>query len=276
MSYNLNKDYSKTTEIVCVDENNTIIKKLHVKNGSKNIFGVVNAPFNYENKKLPTVIISHGFNNDFSFMYNYAKSIAEKGYIVYSFDFSGGSVTSKSDGDIKEMSIFTQKDDLKAVINTLLNYSFVDKDNIFLLGYSQGGVVSSITAVDNSKLIKGLILLSPAFVLFDDAKKLFHSVEDIPDIYHHKGSDLGKIYFENLLDYNICSVISNFEKNVLIIHGDNDKMVPIKYSKKAVYGFKNARLEIINDAGHIYNQGEIQKMIPIIIDFLNKNTNKIK
>lgn len=204
-------------------------------------------------------------------MYSYAKFIAEQGYIVYSFDFSGGSEKSMSDGNLKEMSIFTQRDDLIAAIKMLLEKPYVDAENLFILGYSQGGVVASITAVENSELIRGLILLSPAFVLFDDAKNLFNSVDEIPDTLNHMGSDLGRIYFENLLDYNICNVISYFDKNVLIIHGDNDKIVPLIYSKKARIGFKNAELKIIEGAGHTYKEDQNEILLPYIIDFINKN-----
>ena len=53
--------------------------------------------------------------------------------------------------------------------------SYVDNDNIFLLGSSQGGVVSAITAADNSEDIAGAVLLYPAFVLVDDAMERFDS-----------------------------------------------------------------------------------------------------
>lgn len=63
--------------------------------------------------------------------------------------------------------------------------SFVDTDHIFLLGASQGGMVSAITAAEHTKEIRGLMLLYPAFVLVDDAKERFQSVDEIPEQYFH-------------------------------------------------------------------------------------------
>ena len=56
----------------------------------------------------------------------------------------GGNKNSRSGNDILKMSVFTEVDDLDVVVNTLKNQNFVDKNNIFLLGQSQGGVVSTI------------------------------------------------------------------------------------------------------------------------------------
>ena len=46
----------------------------------------------------------------------------------------------------------------------------MDEENIFLMGTSQGGAVSAITAAANKEEIKGAILLYPAFVLVDRIK----------------------------------------------------------------------------------------------------------
>lgn len=52
------------------------------------------------------------------------------------------------------MSVFTEVDDLDAVVNILKNQNFVDKNNIFLLGQSQGGVVSTIEGANLRKRLK--------------------------------------------------------------------------------------------------------------------------
>ena len=80
----------------------------------------------------------------------------------------------------------------------LKKQSFVDAEQIFLLGASQGGVVSAITAAEHTDEIRGLILLYPAFVLIDDAKERFARVDEIPEKYFHMWMTVGKTYFENL------------------------------------------------------------------------------
>ena len=47
----------------------------------------------------------------------YAKAMAEMGYVSYCFDFCGGCVIKgKSDGSTTEMSVLTEVKDLEAVI----------------------------------------------------------------------------------------------------------------------------------------------------------------
>ena len=74
------------------------------------------------------------------------------------------------------MTIFTEVNDLKTVINYFVNKDFVLSDKIYLLGSSQGGLVSALTANEMVNYINGLILFYPAF--------------NIPDQVNNMSSDL--------------------------------------------------------------------------------------
>ena len=65
-----------------------------------------------------------------------------------------GNTNSRSGNDTLKMSVFAEVDDLDAVVNILKNQNFVDKNNIFLLGQSQGGVVSTIEGANLRKRLK--------------------------------------------------------------------------------------------------------------------------
>ena len=176
-----------------IDTSNIVKEELYAEGQGKKIYGYITAPKNYKEQKLPTIIASHGFGGNAERQDYYAQSLAKEGYVVYSFDFMGGNKNSRSGNDILKMSVFTEVDDLDVVVNTLKNQNFVDKNNIFLLGQSQGGVVSTIEGAKLKNEIKGLILVFPAFVLFDDARELFKSVSDIPEVYNHRGNGVGKV-----------------------------------------------------------------------------------
>lgn len=268
-----NNNISNKEEILSknADVQNIVREDLWTNNADKRIYGVITAPKNYKELKLPTIIYSHGFNNTHSYGDFYANELAKLGYIVYSFDFSGGSPRSKSDGDILQMSVFTEQYDLNAVLNNMLSQNFVDKNNLFLLGASQGGVVSTLVAAENNDKIKGLILLYPAFVLFDDAKNLFSSIDEIPEIYNHKGNNVGKVYFEKTIDYDIYKTIEQYKNPTLIIHGDKDNIVPLSYSENAVNTFENAELKIIKGANHIFTNKDNLESLPYIKTFLKEN-----
>ena len=245
-------------------------KELHTSREDLNIYGELYMPEGVH-KKLPAIIYSHGFAGSYEYGIDYAKQLAKKGYAVYCFDFCGGSPSSQSDGSPLDMSIFTEQKDLEAVIEMIRGLDFFDKDHTFLLGSSQGGAVSAITAAANQEKIKGIILLYPAFVLVDLAKELFDSVEDIPESYFYRWMTVGKTYFEKLLDYDIYDEIASYDKDVLIIHGDKDDIVPLSYSKKAVEVYSSANLEVIEGAGHGFYDDDFEEAMQYIENYLNEN-----
>lgn len=109
-----------------------------IKHHGREIYGVSYMPNRKE--KCPVVIFSHGFNGtneDFAMNSEY---LAQNGVGAYCYDFCGGSVNSKSDLKTTQMSIFTEKEDLCAVIENIKTWENVDLDYIFLFGGSQGGV----------------------------------------------------------------------------------------------------------------------------------------
>lgn len=105
---------------------------------------------------------------------------------------------SKSDGSTLDMSVFTEQKDLEAVIDLMQAQDYVDQKNLFLMGTSQGGAVSAITASEHPDEIRGLILLYPAFLVGDWARKLFKNKDDIPDTYFHMWMDVLKKITDNM------------------------------------------------------------------------------
>lgn len=226
----------------------------------KDIYGIACVPVSTD-EKMSTVIFSHGFSGKLENNEKNAHSLAEKGIASYRFEFYGGSKDLKSGGETTEMSIFTEKSDLEAVLDMVENLDFVDTENIFLYGMSQGGLVSAIVANDHADEVKGLILLYPAFVIPDDAREMFSSVDEIPDTIEVMNTLLGKVYYEDLLDYDVYENINKFKKDVLIFHGDADQVVDISYSEKAIDVYDSAELVVLEGAGHGNLSEEAQKKI---------------
>ena len=62
---------------------------------------------------------------------------------------------------------------------------------------------------------------------------------------------IGRIYNEDALSVDIFDRISGYPGDVLIVHGAQDKIVPIEYSYKAVEAFPGScKLEVIEELGH--------------------------
>ncbi|KAB8138009.1 alpha/beta fold hydrolase [Gracilibacillus oryzae] len=240
-----------------------------IKHQGREIHGVSYMPD--RKRKCPVVIFSHGFNGtnaDFAMNSDY---LAKKGVGAFCFDFCGGSINSKSDLKTDEMSIFTEKDDLSAVIETIKHWSNVDPDNIFLFGGSQGGLVSALVADEYLEDIKGLLLLFPALGIPDDWNKRFPTISSIPDTVELWGVRLGRKYFESIHNYDVFNHIGKFDKNVLIFHGDQDDIVALEYGKRAEMIYPNAELEVFSGEGHGFSEAGNKKVAEMTYEFIKKN-----
>lgn len=209
-------------------------------------------------EKYPTVIISHGYEGSHEEMAPYAEVFAAQGIAAYVFDFCGGSYSSRSDGETTEMSVLTEEADLTAVMDGLASIDRIDDSMIFLMGESQGGMVSALAAADQASRVRALVLLYPALVIPDHAREEYSSADEVPETSDLMGMTVGKIYYTDVLGMDVYQQISRYTGSVLILHGDRDNLVPISYSQKAVQMYSSASLTVIKNGGHGF-YGSMQK-----------------
>lgn len=218
----------------------------------------------------PLVIIGHGFGSSSAGTSGDALQLAEAGIAACVFDFCGGSRsgTGNSDGSTTNMSVLTEENDMQAVLDTLRAYSFVDSNNIFLMGHSQGGFVAALLAARIPDEIRGLILFYPALVIPDDARAMFSGKSDLPATYMHMGMELGRIYADDVWDMDAVAAVSSYPGDVLILHGDKDGLVPISYSQQAQKAYAHAQLMTLSGAGHGFFGPDYTYAIDATISFV--------
>ena len=217
---------------------------------------------------FPLLIFSHGFG--YSMSYIEPEKLAMRGILVYQFDFCGGSLSSKSEGESTEMSVMTEADDLECVIEQMKNQNFVDKNKIYLSGCSQGGFVSIIVGERLQKEIKGLILFCPALSIKDLEKKI--KGNKIPDKFILGNMKLSRKYLDDVRDYDVYKAINNIKIPFLYYHGDKDEMVNVEYAYKAQKYFNNNGKHIIlKDTRHMLNFGNEDRILNDITNFILKS-----
>ena len=202
------------------------------------IYGNLYKPENYsEDNSYPLIIMSHSANVNSDTLNSYAKRSAYLGYLVYTFDFPGSSSSSRST-NIDLCTIFTEIDNLSFIVEYFSIITYVNE--IFLFGTSQGGLVSSVVADEKEDLISGLILFYPAY--------------NIPELILKYPSSIDASYVEQLKDYDVYEHIGKFKKDVLIVHGTSDFIVPYSYSKRADELYENSTLYLVEGANHGFNK----------------------
>ena len=215
-------------------------------------------------KKQPAVILSHSSSLTHEAMSGYALAIAKMGYAAYCFDFCGGSDKSKSDGKTDEMTVFTEVEDLRSVVKTVKSQANVEPSQVYLLGSSQGGLVSALLADECPDDFAGMILFYPAFNI-PEMVKMFSGFGDWGDFGDFGGMmSMSEAYINSIKDFDVWSHIGKFSKPVCIIHGTADMIVPIANSEKAVGLYPSATLNKIEGANHGFNAANLGSMGSLI------------
>ena len=200
---------------------------------------------------VPLVVCSHGLVGSIDDLDPVARTLAGLGLASYRFAFRNGGPEA---GDTTRMSVMTEVADLEAVLTAARSaadgWDVVDPQRIVLQGVSQGGAVSAITAARHPEEVAGLALWYPAFSITDDLHLLFASSEEVPETLTFEGHSLGRIYAEDMWDYDVYADMPRYPSPVLIVHGDADAVAPIGYSERAVQTFPDAQLLTIEGAGH--------------------------
>lgn len=235
-----------------------VTQECYVPRGELNIWCKLYLPV--AQTALPAVVLSHSAYMTGDSMESYAQGFAQRGYVAVAFDFCGGSSNSRSDGDTADMTVFTEKEDLKAVLAYVQSLDCVRTEEIYLFGTSQGGLVSALVANDLAEEIAGLILLYPAFNIAELAQGSSSQYADIMNafssIFSYFGisfGSAGEAYISTLQDFDVYANIGAFKGRVLILHGSQDFIVDSSYSRQAADVYENCQLYIIQGASHGFN-----------------------
>ena len=245
-------------------------KEVHTDRNGFDIYGCMYAPTDAEGP-FPAVILSHSANLNADSMASYAAGFASRGFVAYAFDFCGACEQSRSEGSTDDMTIFTEVEDLLAVIDYVSSLEMVDSERIYLFGTSQGGLVTALAAEECKDRIKGEILLYPAFNI-PDLVRMFSGltvtgsfqnfdVSELMEMFSGSGGITGlfgkgysQVFSDSLMYYDAYDNIGAFKGKVLIIRGSKDFIVSDEVCRKAAARYSDCTLKTIDGAGHGFNR----------------------
>lgn len=245
--------------------------EIWIPSGHQHVFGVLSKPENPNHEKQPLVIIAHGFNGTHKYGKAYFETLNRIGYQCFTLDFPCGSVNSRSDNNTLNMSIIDEQQALEAVVRHFQMQPDIDPERIVLVGESQGGLVASLVAANETMNIHKLILVFPALCIPDNWNDRYKQIEDIPEETNLWNVKLGRRFFTELRYMRPFDIIGTYNGPVQIIQGDADKIVLVNDSHRAAKTYKDARLHIIKGAGHGFKPAEFQEEMSVIEKFLKED-----
>ena len=250
---------------------------VELKNKNGILRGMVHIPDDSsKNKKYPGVILYHGFTGNrmepgFMFV-RFSRLLMQHGIASIRFDFWG---SGESNGSFDKMTLSGELEDAGDILKFFRSREEIDADRVFILGLSMGGTVAGYTAGMYDSDVKGLILWAPA----GEMKNRLKEREDViaKEVFEGNPLDMGSLvvgmqFIEDVKSLNILNMTAKYSKDVLIIHGTEDKSVPPTVSKhySEIFG-KRASLMFIEGANHTFQGAEwISRLFSSSLEFIKK------
>ena len=252
---------------------NIHVEELSFFDGMDKIYGNVYMPQDTNGRK-PVLICCPGIGTSSDVWKDVLTMVAKKGFIGYTFDFRGGFPGSRSAGRPIDMSINTEKADLEFVLKRILKEDFTDKDHVYLMGHSQGGLIAALVGAGYRREVAGMVLVAPAFNIPEMADRIYPRARDIPDSTFFVNMYVGKRYMTDAKNLDPYKWLRRYKNDVMIIHGTKDDLVPIEYSELANLEFKNSTLEKFEGVGHKFEGKDGSRMREMLSQYLDKQMNK--
>ena len=173
-------------------------------------------------KDAPTLILMHGWGRNLERMLPYIRKLHPMGYNLVAFDARNHGRSSP----IKHPTVGTFSEDILATVDYVSKSNLVSSKDIGVIGHSIGGG-AAINAAGMDKRIKSVITVGAIAHPIDEMKVEFqkrHIPNFIPWLIFKYMQFRYGLDFDKLAPVN---KIPNAEAKILLIHGDEDTIVPL-------------------------------------------------
>ncbi len=206
-----------------------------------------------DGNEAPAIIICHGVGANKSDFTEFAVHLSRRGYAVLLFDFrahgeSGGSRTSLG---------YYEQEDVLGALSYLKTRKEVDSRRIGIYGFSLGGA-TAILAASKTDGFRAIVADSAFTSLRDQAKNTVTGFYHLPSFpFFPLVVFAYEAYFRTSIDAvsPIRSIAALAETPILIIAGEEDKLIPSENAKRLYAAAREPKeIWIIPGADHGGNQ----------------------
>lgn len=209
-----------------------------------------------EGKSNKGILLAHCFtcSKHIKLIRRMCDYLAGRNFLILRFDFSGNG---ESEGKFEESTYSKEIGDFNSALKFLLKQNI---KGVGSLGHSMGSAVTILAGTKNPN-IKAIVSIAGASST-QSIENIF-TKEQLNEIYAKgrckvslfgKSFVIKKEFFEDARKYSISSSLKSSNKPYLVIHGDNDKILPVDNAKRLFFysSAKDKKLDIIKGADHMF------------------------
>lgn len=217
------------------------------------------------------VLITHGLGShkDDDPYKAFANSIEELGLTTFRIDLCGHG---ESDGEYNELTLTEAIDDILKAVEELHNMGYSD---IGFIG-SSFGAVGGIMAAPKTQF-KFMILISPP-TYYDISEMITSGIYVLWELRKFRKKEIKKKkpgikidFFKDYGSHDSYAAAEKIKTPVLIIHGDDDNIVPLAKSRELRKRIEGSKIKIFKGADHHYsNPAAKARLIEEVVTFVKE------
>lgn len=225
-------------------------------------------------ESVPVVIFAHGFKGfkDWGAWPLAAEIFASKRLPFFKFNFSHNGTTPKNQDEFADLEAFgnnnfkIEYDDLGCVIDFIEKkaeiFPFIWSGDIHLIGHSRGGAIALLRSAQDSRISKCATWASVSDLeRYLEMKDFTEWKSDgVHTIVNGRTNQEMPIYFQfveafaqNAELLRVGKHLENLERPLLIVHGEDDNVVPLEDAYTIYKEVPHAILVEIEAADHTFN-----------------------
>lgn len=218
--------------------------------------------------KKDLVILGHGVtgNKDRPLLKALADALEVAGIASMRLSFAGNG---HSEGKFTDATISKEALDLKVVLDRVVSEGY----RVAYVGHSMGGAVG-VTVASEDPRIEALVSLAGMVYTKDFAKREFGDVRpDAGFMWDEPTCPLSSAYMDDLYQIdNLLSAGSKISVPMLLVHGTQDDVVPIKDSRDIYSKISSSRkLMEIEGADHVFSEAATEPMTETVVRWIRQN-----
>jgi putative redox protein len=231
-------------------------------NRSQNLVGVMH--HGQGKSPRPCLLVCHGFagtkiGGSRRFV-EFARYAVGHNLSVFRFDFAG---SGDSDGDLVNLTLENELEDLQAAIDVVATLDGVDPERIGLVGHCMGAVTAIRGSARDSRIYRTVawapftdLAGTMIQLIGEEAFSVLQDGDEADFLYNEQLFRCGPSILTQSSDFDMFEEILRVRQPLLVIHGTEDATVPLQEVEKLVEFAQgtpgNKRLEVLEGAHHSF------------------------
>lgn len=253
----------RRTDLPATELGDSVVVKYAARDGAR-LTGYLTLPAGKGGKNLPLVVLPHGGpkTRDVVGYHTWVQFLANRGYAVFQPNFRGSAGYGRAfmEAGYKQWGRRMQ-DDITDGAKALIADGTADANRICIFGWSYGGYAALAGGALTPDMYKCVVAgagVSDLPLMVEDVAKAGTET----GIYQYWTEMIGDPRYDigQMTAVSPALLASNFKAPVLLIHGDEDRVVPIEQSKRMDAALrssgKQVKFVILPKEGHSPNKKE--------------------